>query len=97
MRISNRLERLEKDVLPFADVIDLIAAGKHFDELTEQQQRAYCLYRFGTETNVEIEVLRAMNEDVNEHIRLEFRPRMKENVSQDDIDEVQRIIEEMEL
>lgn len=49
MSAKTMLKRLERkaNIGCFADVLSWIRAGRFYDELTEEEQKRYCLYQYG--------------------------------------------------
>lgn len=80
MGATNRLKRLESKAYIgcFADVLSLIRAGRYYDELTQEEQKRYCMYRYGENVTEPPEqylstVFKGFPFDA--HFRLEYKPK----------------------
>ena len=80
MGATNRLKRLENKAYIgcFADVLSLIRAGRYYDELTQEEQNRYCMYRYGENVTEPPEqylstVFKGFPFDA--HFRLEYKPK----------------------
>lgn len=100
MNVKNRLNRIERQASggPYADVLQMIRKGLYFDELTPEQQKRYCHYRYGErfDSVPEIYLGKLFDLPYNEHFLLERRPppptqeEMRERIA-----EVERIMNEI--
>ena len=75
MIVRNRLKRLEKAINgQNAGVLGWIRAGRFYDELSPNEQTAYCLYRYGMPTHPDETMYRVMETPFDKHFRLEAKP-----------------------
>ncbi len=73
-RVETRLRKLEGVSSEYADILTLIRQGRFYDELTPQQPRRYCLYRYGMDHHPEIEISRLFDYPFDTHFQLERKP-----------------------
>lgn len=74
VRVEMRLRKLERVGGEHGDIIRLIRQGAYYDELSEQEQRRYCLYRYGFDHHPEIEISKIFGYEFDLHFQLERRP-----------------------
>lgn len=74
-KFEMRLRKLERVGGEYGDIIRLIRQGAYYDALSKQEQRRYCLYRYGFEYCPEEYLFSEMiGNPFNRHFKLELKP-----------------------